>query len=202
MIYRAIRPCCCFTLVALCLAATSVAGQPAVAKKKTVGAHKDGLSLAVRAWFKKERRGDGSPIVHYRYILTNKTARPIHLSLYWQPFRITRLGPRSAFRVRKMQRRPHRLRPPAKKDVLIIAPRARKVIKDWQWSSSFELDAEDRRFLLVYKPKKPARVSMRICFTGGWTERLKKYLPAGAKFWTGQLCARPVRVKITQLASE
>ncbi len=185
------------TLVAagLCWAGPAAAQSPRPKPKKPE-AKNSGLTFGVRAWFKKERRGDGAPTLHLRYVLHNKTDAPIYLNNYNRPARLAGLSPRGVFRVTKHQRRPHRMRQPRKSDVLVLAPRSKKVIKDWQWCCGFELPHKDPAYKERWQLRRPARVTLRFCFSGGSNQRLVAHLPPGKKFWTGRLCARPVRVRL------
>lgn len=169
---------------------------PATKPGSTQQAEGAGLSFKVKAWFKKERRGDGAPTLHFRYILQNKTDEPIYLNNYNRPVRLARLGPRRAFRVTRHRRRPHRLRQPRPSDIVVLAPRSKKVIKDWQWCCSFELPHEDPAHYQRYRLRRPATVTLRYCLSSGSNQRLVRHLPPGKKFWSGRLCARPVRVRL------
>lgn len=177
-------------LAVLTLAAPAVAAPPVTPDAP--------IALSVRAEFQREKQGDGSSSVKYRFTLTNLTDRPVHVSRYRFPY-LTELGPTSAFRIEKVQRRPHKLRPVREDDLLTIGARASAVIEDEQWTESFSLDAADPAYVDSYRLRRPARVEMRFCFSSARDDTLAALLPPGEQLWRGTVCARPVRVRITQL---
>ena len=185
--------------ILLCWACPAVAqptSRPAPKAPGTAPSSDRGLSLRVKAWFKKERRGDGAPTLHYRYIFHNSTDQPIYLNNYYRPVRLRSVSPRRAFRMTRIQRRPHRMPQPKKADIVVVPPRSKKVLRDWQWCCSFELPHKDPRFIAGYRLRRPATITLRFCYTGGSNQRLVSHLPPGKKFWRGRLCARPVRVRL------
>lgn len=192
MMARAAALCvACFLLCADRPVAAQPASRPASRPAVWKGAR---LSLRVVARYKKERRGDGAPSLHFRYILHNRTDRPIHLNYYGR-VRVVGLSPRRAFRVRRIPRRPHRVRHPGRSDILVIPPRSKKVIKDWQWCCGFELPHADPRYLSGYTPRRTRWVTLRFCYHGAHNPRLARFLPAGQTFWLGRLC-NTARVKL------
>ena len=189
-------PATVVALVSLLWGAGPAAAQPASRPVAKIKSREAGLSLKVRAWFKKEQRGDGAPTLHFRYILRNHTDRPIYLNNYGRAVRLASLSPRRAFQVSKHHRKPHRMRPPRKEDIVTVAPRSTRVLRDWQWCCGFELPHAHPAFVARYQLKRPARVTLRFCLTGGSSDRLARHLPGGKTFWTGRLCTRPVRVRL------
>jgi hypothetical protein len=183
----------CLALVVLTLAAPALAA-PVVTPDAPV-------SLSVSAEFERERKGDGSPRVRYRFTLTNLTDRPLHVSRYHPPY-LSELGPKRAFRIEKVQRRPHKLRPVGKADLLTIGAGAGAVIDDEQWTASFSLDADEPAYIDSYRLRRPARIEMRFCFSSSSAAALAALLPPGEQLWQGTVCAHPVRVRITQLPSD
>lgn len=88
---------------------------------------------------------------------------------------------------------------PQKSDIVTIPSRAEKVIDDWQWSSSFVLDGRAPAQTEIYTLRWPTRISIQVCFSGRSTVKLLSFLPKGDSFWTGSICAKPVKVAIAAL---
>ena len=189
--------------VALVILALCTAG-PASAKPTSE------LSLEVEARFARERKDDGSPRVMYRFTLVNRGADPIYVSTYAMnnlvlgtSLQLVKVSPPDAFSIQDSPVLYGRMRPPTKNDIVTIAPKSKRTIKDWQWSSSFSIRHPSKSEMVrTYIPRKPATIHLTFCYRGGHDSQLSALLPAGKSLWRGEICAKPVSVNMTSLPTE